>query len=69
MGTTFKCNKCNFTVRVSTHEELKLYQEEHNIICKGKLISIWLNYDKMTHKEIEEKMKGIIFRYGVIKGE
>ena len=68
-GSTFKCGKCDFTVRVSSHEELDVYQKDHNILCDGKLGSIWKDYDTMSIEEKEKKCKEVMFRYGVIKGE
>ena len=69
MGSTFKCYKCDFTVRVSVVEELEVYQKDHNILCDRKLESIWKNYDKMSNEEKEKKSSEVIFKYGVIKGE
>jgi len=65
-GSTFKCNLCNFTVRVSSGAELDEYQQEHNKTCNGILESIWKNYDKMSKEEKDEKMKKLMFRHGVI---
>ena len=67
MGTTFKCNKCEFTIRVSSQEELDDFQKEHKVICEGTLVSIWKNYDKMTKEEKEKKLEGLLFKYGVTK--
>ena len=68
-GSTFKCRKCEFTVRVASYEDLDVYQKDHNILCDGKLESIWKDYDKMSDEEIRAKVKESAWRYGVIKGE
>ena len=68
-GSTFKCKKCDFTVRVATYEKLHVYQKDHEILCDGKLESIWKDYDKMPYEEKEKKAKESMFRYGIIKGE
>jgi hypothetical protein len=63
-GSTFKCNKCENCIRVSSLEEFEEYQQEHNKTCDGKFESLWKDYDKMT-KEVKEKLiKKVIFRHG-----
>jgi hypothetical protein len=68
MASTFKCTDCECTVRVSEQEELDECQQEHSIICKGKFVSIWKDYDKMSREEIHEKAKNVLFKKGVLKG-
>ena len=70
-GSIFKCEKCDFTARVASYGELDVYQKDHEVLCDGKLESIWKGYDKMTNEEKEAKLKehNPMFRYGVLKGE
>lgn len=66
-GSTYKCNACEFTVRVSSWQELEEFQQEHNHTCNGTLESIWKDYDKMSKEEKEKKLKEVMFKRGVIK--
>ncbi len=66
-GSTYKCSSCEFTVRVSSWQELEEYQQEHSHTCNGTLESIWKDYNKMSMKEKKKKISEVMFRHGVIK--